>query len=52
LALLKEVSVSRAPNFLKREYRCLNCRAEIIGGGNNIYSKRFCSEQCKLDYLI
>ncbi|MBN2127546.1 MAG: hypothetical protein JW703_04100 [Candidatus Diapherotrites archaeon] len=31
--------------------KCLNC-GEVITSGNNIYSRRFCSERCKLNYLL
>ncbi len=31
--------------------KCMSCREPIESTGN-IYARRFCSEKCKLDYLL
>lgn len=44
--------ISRAANFaMPRETKCMNCGKTIFGGGD-IYSRRFCSDACRLGYLL
>jgi hypothetical protein len=53
MALVSTVTEERKFSYdysgLKR--KCLCCSKEITVG-DNIYSRRFCSEQCKLNYLL
>ena len=51
MALLKVLDIGRAPDYTKREYKCMSCGKHIIGGGDSLYAKRFCSEKCTIDYL-
>ena len=51
MALLKVLDIGRAQDYTKREYKCMNCGRAIIGGGTNLYSKRFCTDKCTLEYL-
>lgn len=42
----------KAPNFaVKREGKCMNC-SKPIESGTDIYSRRFCSRDCMLEYLL
>jgi hypothetical protein len=52
MSLLKTVTETRKYNYdYGIKTKCLNCGKEI-NGGNNIYSRRFCSETCKVNYLL
>ncbi len=52
MGLVKTVTEFKKYNYnYGFKTKCLNCGKEIVGG-NNIYSRRFCSEKCKLDYLL
>ncbi len=51
MALVTE-PLRRAPNFVvKREGRCMSC-GRSIEAGTDIYSRRFCSRDCMLHYLL
>ncbi|MFH1225112.1 MAG: hypothetical protein V1676_04900 [Candidatus Diapherotrites archaeon] len=50
--LQRTETVARAPNFsAQRAVSCMNC-GKAIEGGNNTYSRRFCSDACRLSYLL
>ncbi|MFH1588638.1 MAG: hypothetical protein ABIA76_04860 [Candidatus Diapherotrites archaeon] len=52
MALLSTVVEKRfSYEYTTLKRKCLNCNTELISQ-DNIYSRRFCSEQCKLNYLL
>lgn len=52
MGLLKSVTETRKYNYdYGVKAKCLSCGEEIVSG-NNIYSRRFCSEKCKVNYLL
>lgn len=32
-------------------YHCMNCGNEIVNPQGDLYSRRFCSEKCKKQYI-
>jgi hypothetical protein len=52
MGLLKTVVETKKYNYdYGVKSKCLSCGKEIVSG-NNIYSRRFCSEECKLNYFL
>ncbi|MCX6799238.1 MAG: hypothetical protein NTW59_04045 [Candidatus Diapherotrites archaeon] len=45
--LVATTQLRRAPNFAEpKQWRCLNCGKELQKY-NDLYSRRFCSENCR-----
>ena len=44
----KYTSYSRGP---PKEMKCMNC-GKALSEGDNMYSRRFCSEECRMNYFL
>ncbi|MBU0662481.1 MAG: hypothetical protein ABH854_01615 [Candidatus Diapherotrites archaeon] len=52
MPLLSETKLKTTSNFaVRRETKCMNCGTAIVSG-DNMYSRRFCSDSCRLNYLL